>query len=169
MWGEGHSYPEMWKTCYFVNHLKLFWWNDIHAYLSICVIYIYYLVYIHIAYTCMKSTTNKSQYIVIYTKYQWGVLIMEVTRVRSGTRSYLLPVDILFKQHPSCFTRAHPCPSPTSPSAILPLELPSPAMLFFLCSFCPWEEMNSFCLCPYSLWKILNLLLCLLVILFQDV
>ena len=86
------------------------WYTCILIYM-LYIYSIYYLGYICIVYTCMKSTTNKSQYIVIYTKYQWGLLIMEVTRVRSGTRSYLLPVDILFKQHPSCFTRAHPCPS----------------------------------------------------------
>ena len=49
------------RTFFLVNHLKSFWWKDIHTYLSIYLYSIYFLVHIYMGYTCMKSVTNKSQ------------------------------------------------------------------------------------------------------------
>ena len=52
----------------------------IHTYLHVNLYSIYYLVHIHMVYTCLKSVTNKSQDIVINRKYQSDILIMEVTQ-----------------------------------------------------------------------------------------
>ena len=64
----------------------------------------------------------------------------------------------------SCFRRA-------CLHSSLPHHLPSSCLNYPLqphCSFCPYKELNSFFLCPFSMWNILNLLLSLLVVLFQD-